>query len=170
MGSSKYIQFLDSDTVLDSEWLGKAITAIQSSKAGAVAGDRREMRPEASVFNWIGDLEWNGEPGEAECFGGDVLASREALERTGGYDPDLSAGSGCIVMRITSHATDNYPAIGSYYAIHWESFTGSGMREASAYKTGGDHNLGMNSRDAADAEYTVANGYYGMHGEYLREE
>ncbi len=92
MGSSKYIQFLDSDTVLDSEWLGKAITAIQSSKAGAVAGDRREMRPEASVFNWIGDLEWNGDPGEAECFGGDVLASREALERTGGYDPDLIAG------------------------------------------------------------------------------
>jgi glycosyltransferase involved in cell wall biosynthesis len=92
LGSGKYVQFLDSDTIMDPEWLLKAVSAIEAKKAGAVAGDRRELHPEHSVFNWIGDLEWNGKAGESECFGGDVLVARAALEATGGYDPGLIAG------------------------------------------------------------------------------
>jgi glycosyltransferase involved in cell wall biosynthesis len=92
LGSAPYVQFLDSDTVMDPAWLRKGIAAIGSEGVGAVMGDRRELRPDDSAYNKIGDLEWNARPGEADCFGGDVLISRAALEASGGYDPGLIAG------------------------------------------------------------------------------
>lgn len=90
-GTGQLVQFLDSDTLMDPHWLSKAVSAMGEG-VGAVCGDRRELYPERSVFNWIGDQEWNGKPGEAEAFGGDVLVRREALEATGGYDDFLIAG------------------------------------------------------------------------------
>lgn len=85
-------------------------------------------------------------------------------------DPDLSAGSGYVVMRITSRLNSWDPEVGKYVAIHWTNLTGDGVREANAYKTGGSYNSGMDTLAEAEAEYTVANGYYGQYGEYLREE
>ncbi len=90
-GNSQFVQFLDSDTVLDPEWLSKAVEAM-GPDVGAVRGNREEMHPEASVFNWIGNLEWNAPPGECDAFGGDVLIRRSVLEETGGYDEVLVGG------------------------------------------------------------------------------
>lgn len=91
-GASEFVQFLDSDTTLDAAWLEKAVVTMLEDHAGAVCGDRRESHPEATLFNWLGDKEWNVPPGEIESFGGDVLISRVALEATGGYDDHLIAG------------------------------------------------------------------------------
>lgn len=90
-GSAPFVQFLDSDTQMDPDWPAAAVAAMDDG-VGAVNGDRRELYPEASVFNWLGDLEWNGPAGDAEAFGGDVLVRRAALEATGGYDPQLIGG------------------------------------------------------------------------------
>jgi cellulose synthase/poly-beta-1,6-N-acetylglucosamine synthase-like glycosyltransferase len=91
-GKSPFVQFLDSDTILDPQWLRKAVDAMRDGVIGAVAGYRRELHPESSIYNWIGDLEWNGLPGETDCFGGDVLIRRSALEKTNGYDDTLVGG------------------------------------------------------------------------------
>lgn len=92
-GTSPLVQFLDSDTILDPEWMEKAAEAIASApNVGAVRGNRKEMHPEASVYNWIADLEWNAPPGECEAFGGDVMIWRRVLEATGGYDELLVGG------------------------------------------------------------------------------
>ncbi len=91
-GHSPYVQFLDSDTILDPDWLTTAITTMNNPVVGAVKGYRREQHPERSFFNWIGNIEWNTSPGECESFGGDVLIPRTALEATGGYDEELVGG------------------------------------------------------------------------------
>jgi GT2 family glycosyltransferase len=91
-GSSPLVQFLDSDTVVDPLWFARAVKALNRDGVGAVLGMRQEMHPERSVYNWIGNLEWNGPAGESDCFGGDVLIRREALEATGGYDEELVGG------------------------------------------------------------------------------
>jgi len=91
-GCSPYVQFLDSDTILDPKWLNTAIHAMKNPTVGAVRGYRKELHPERSFFNWIGDLEWNAKPGECDSFGGDVLIRRTALEATGGYDEELVGG------------------------------------------------------------------------------
>jgi len=91
-GSSPFVQFLDSDTMLDNEWLNRAISAMKNSAVGAVRGYRKELHPERSFFNWIGNMEWNTKPGECDSFGGDVLIRRSALDATGGYDEELVGG------------------------------------------------------------------------------
>jgi glycosyltransferase involved in cell wall biosynthesis len=90
-GQSPYVQFLDSDTVLHPQWFVKALPAM-GPEIGAVCGRRNEMHPSASLFNMIGDLEWNAPPGECEAFGGDVMIRRSLLDKTGGYDEVLIAG------------------------------------------------------------------------------
>jgi GT2 family glycosyltransferase len=90
--SAPFVQFLDSDTIVDPEWFRKAVARMRDTTIGCVIGFRRELHPERSVYNWIGDLEWNGPVGESDCFGGDVLIRREALEATGGYDEALVGG------------------------------------------------------------------------------
>jgi len=91
-GASPIVQFLDSDTLLDRDWLKKGVSALDDAAVGAVMGLRQEMHPERSLFNWLGDLEWNGPAGEADCFGGDVMMRRKVLEATGGYDEVLVGG------------------------------------------------------------------------------
>ncbi len=90
-GEAPLVQFLDSDTVMDPDWLEKAAKALLPD-VGAVRGNRNETEPSRSVYNWIGDLEWNAPPGECEAFGGDVLIRRSILEETGGYDEILVGG------------------------------------------------------------------------------
>jgi cellulose synthase/poly-beta-1,6-N-acetylglucosamine synthase-like glycosyltransferase len=92
-GRSPLVQFLDSDTVLDAGWLSKAVeTMAADDKLGAVLGMRNEMHPEKTVYNWIGNIEWNGPAGKSDCFGGDVLVRRQALEKTAGYNEALVGG------------------------------------------------------------------------------
>ncbi len=91
-GNSPLVQFLDSDTLLDTDWLRKAVTALDDTRIGAVLGFRKEIYPDHSVYNWIGDIEWGRAVGKSDCFGGDVLIRRQILEKTGGYDEILVGG------------------------------------------------------------------------------
>ncbi|SKA78992.1 polysaccharide biosynthesis/export family protein [Desulfobaculum bizertense] len=92
-GKAPYVQFLDSDTLLDPEWLATGMSLLQAEHScAAVFGNRREQNPSASVYNWIADLEWNPPAGKVAAFGGDVLVRREALAKVGGYDEILVAG------------------------------------------------------------------------------
>ncbi|MGQ9921893.1 MAG: glycosyltransferase, partial [Desulfobacca sp.] len=90
-GHAPLVQFLDSDTMLHPQWLAQAAAVLQDD-VGAVFGRRLELYPEASIFNFIANLEWNPAPGECEAFGGDVCLRRQALEATGGYDEILISG------------------------------------------------------------------------------
>ncbi|MCX7786499.1 MAG: hypothetical protein N2442_02235 [Spirochaetes bacterium] len=83
-------------------------------------------------------------------------------------NPDLTASTGYIVIRITDGGTW-YKPVGSYYVVHWKDFTGDTVKEASAYKVGGTNNDGMPTAQQALQEYTVENGYFGYYGEYQRQ-
>jgi glycosyltransferase involved in cell wall biosynthesis len=89
--ASSFVQFLDSDTILHPQWLKNAVQAM-TDRVGAVRGYRKEIHPDASIYNRIADLEWNATPGECDSFGGDCLIRRSVLEETGGYDEELVAG------------------------------------------------------------------------------
>ncbi|MCB1085447.1 MAG: polysaccharide biosynthesis/export family protein [Verrucomicrobiae bacterium] len=91
-GGAPLVQFLDSDTMVDPDWFQLAVPVMRDAGIGAVRGRRVERHPEASVYNWIADQEWNAAPGECADFGGDVLIRRTALEATGGYDEELVGG------------------------------------------------------------------------------
>ena len=104
-----FVQFVDGDCALHPEWLKRAQTALKADPGlAAVFGRRREIAPEASVYNWLCDIEWAVPPGPACQFGGDVLLRVAALDQAGGYpaemiageEPDLSMRLGALGWRI----------------------------------------------------------------------
>lgn len=114
-GKSEFVMFIDSDTQLHKKWLSIAVEAFKDNIA-AVCGNRLEKHPEKSLFNWIGNLEWNGKHGKIDEFGGDVMIRRNILEESGGYNNSLVAGedpelsirickAGHAIIRIDSEMT-----------------------------------------------------------------
>jgi GT2 family glycosyltransferase len=90
--SGTYILFLDGDTILHPRFAAKALAAFGDPRVAVVFGNRREIHPEASIYNRILDLDWNGPAGEADYCGGDAVIRRDVLEEVGGYDETLIAG------------------------------------------------------------------------------
>lgn len=88
-----FVQFVDGDCVVVPGWIETATIALsRSPDLGIVAGRRRELHPDASLYNRLCDAEWNTPVGEAAAVGGDAMIRTTALEAIGGYRPDLIAG------------------------------------------------------------------------------
>jgi GT2 family glycosyltransferase len=89
----RFVQFIDGDCMLAPGWLDSAFAFIKErDDVAVVCGRRRERHPDASVYNWLADLEWNTPTGEAAACGGDSLLRVEAFETAGGFNPRLIAG------------------------------------------------------------------------------
>ncbi len=88
-----YIQFLDGDCALQEGWIEAALAEIETdAKIAVVCGRRREMFPDASLWNRLTDIEWDTPVGEARACGGDALMRRAAVAEVAGYRDDLIAG------------------------------------------------------------------------------
>lgn len=88
-----YIQFIDGDCILDSDWLVSAVEFLRSNNDVAiVCGRRRERFPKASPYNYLCDLEWDTPVGEAKACGGDFLSRTEAFQEVNGFNDALIAG------------------------------------------------------------------------------
>jgi GT2 family glycosyltransferase len=87
------VQLIDGDCMLEPGWVAKAAAFLGANPGAAVAcGRRREIHPEASVWNRLCDREWDTPVGEARACGGDALMRLAALEQVGGFDDSLIAG------------------------------------------------------------------------------
>jgi len=98
-----FVQFLDGDCQLATGWVETARAVLVTNPGLAVVcGRRREMFPEASIYNQLCDEEWNTPVGEAEACGGDCLVRCTAFREVGGYASELIAGEEpemCLRMR-----------------------------------------------------------------------
>ena len=92
-GDLDYIQFIDGDCTLHSDWIETGWAFLERNDEYAiVAGRRRERDPSSTVYNLLCDLEWDTPVGEAKACGGDFLIRREAFEEVGGFNPTVVAG------------------------------------------------------------------------------
>ena len=87
-----YVLFLDGDTILHPDFVAAALPHLDAPEVAIVWGHRREIAPDASLFNRVLDLDWIYAPGRTEFCGGDALVRREALEAVDGFDASLIAG------------------------------------------------------------------------------
>ncbi|BFM05368.1 glycosyltransferase family 2 protein [Halioxenophilus aromaticivorans] len=88
-----YVQFVDGDCQLYPDWIATAAEFLDANPHCAlVCGQRKEIYPQASVYNTLCDIEWNTPVGEALASGGDFLARANALSEVGGFDPTVIAG------------------------------------------------------------------------------
>lgn len=90
----RFVQFVDADSEIVGDWLANAAAALtRRADAAVVSGWLRERHPEASVFNRIGDIEWNSATaGETDSAGGICMIRREAFDSAGGFDASIPAG------------------------------------------------------------------------------
>ena len=98
------VMFVDGDCEVRPEWLSVADAFLIEHPNYAVAcGRRRERFPEASVYNYLCDVEWNTPVGDADACGGDAMMRVDAFDEVGGFDPSLIAGEEpelCIRLRV----------------------------------------------------------------------
>lgn len=97
------IQFIDGDCTLDPTWIGTARAFLAANpRAAAVCGRRRERYPDASIYNWLCDQEWDTAVGRTKSCGGDVMMRYQAFAAVRGFDPSLIAGEEpelCVRLR-----------------------------------------------------------------------
>ena len=97
------VQFLDGDCVPVAGWIGAATDFLETrADVAVVCGRRREVHPEASVYNALIDAEWDTPPGRALACGGDAMMRLAALREVGGYRDSLIAGEEpelCVRLR-----------------------------------------------------------------------
>ena len=90
--TAPFLLFLDGDTILHPEFVSRALPEFADPSVAVIWGHRREIRPEASIYNRVLDLDWIAPPGDSDFCGGDSLMRRDVLERTNGFDATLIAG------------------------------------------------------------------------------
>ncbi|MFT7558360.1 MAG: GT2 family glycosyltransferase [Flavobacteriales bacterium] len=99
----EFVQFMDGDCQLDSQWVTNAYQHLaQHPRCAVVCGRRRETYPEATIYNTLCDIEWNTPIGEAKACGGDALIRKSALQECDGYSDMVIAGEEpemCVRLR-----------------------------------------------------------------------
>lgn len=98
-----YIQFVDGDCELNSDWVHQASVFLSKHQQHAVVcGRRRERFPDHSVYNTLCDIEWDTPIGDVDACGGDALVRAKAFLSVDGYRDDMIAGEEpemCFRMR-----------------------------------------------------------------------
>jgi|GEM_PF-1181107 len=81
---------------------------------------------------------------------------------------DLSSvsTSGYLTILITNSGTWG-KTVGEYYVVHWQNLNNTSVAESCAWKSGGQSTMPTQSQ--AEAEFTVANGYFAVHGDYIKQ-
>lgn len=103
VGVGGLVMFVDGDCEVSSDWLPTAKAFLERHHDYAVAAGRRTERfPDASIYNYLCDVEWNTPIGDAHACGGDAMMRVDALAGVSGFDPSLIAGEEpelCIRLR-----------------------------------------------------------------------
>ena len=88
-----FVQFIDGDCEIVKGWLEAALMFLRHrTDVAIVCGRRRELHPDASIYNGLCDIEWNTPIGEASACGGDSMIRSDAFRAVGGYRDQLIAG------------------------------------------------------------------------------
>ncbi|WP_428409947.1 glycosyltransferase [Hyphococcus sp.] len=100
-----YVMFIDGDCELAQGFAGDAAEALAAAPAlGAVTGRCRELHPDATKYNRLCDIEWNGPTGEIDACGGIFMVRADGFRAAGGFNPLVIAAEDddfCIRLRGT---------------------------------------------------------------------
>lgn len=90
---AEFVQFIDGDCILEPDWPERGLAHLRAHpQAGLVFGRQYEAAPEASIYNWMTDWEWNKPLGPDTFCAGCLMVRAKALRGIGGYDETLIAG------------------------------------------------------------------------------
>lgn len=101
----RYVQFVDGDCELGTEWLTAGRTELERVPEVAIAcGHIRELHADASPYNRMCSLEWECPPGDVQSCGGNFMIRAGAFRAVGGFRTDVVAAEDdelCLRVRRT---------------------------------------------------------------------
>ncbi|MCC7070417.1 MAG: glycosyltransferase [Deltaproteobacteria bacterium] len=102
-----FVQFVDGDCELLPGWIDAAAAALHREPSIAlVTGRLHERNRDASVYNRLCDMEWDGPIGDLELCGGICMMRVGPLVASGGFNEILMAGEEpelCVRLRRAGH-------------------------------------------------------------------
>lgn len=138
-----YVQFVDGDCEVVPTWLARAAAFLMANPDVAiVCGRRRERFPEASIYNYQCDLEWNTPIGTAKACGGDFLCRSAVFSLVSGFNPHLIAGEEpelCIRIRQQGwkiERIDEEMTLHDANILHFKQFWKRSVRAGHAFAEG----------------------------------
>jgi len=109
----EFLQFIDGDCTMVRDWLSMALSVMRADTGlGIVTGWRREIHPDASIYNAMCDHEWYRPAGPIVACGGDMLVRSEAFEAAGGFNPNVIAAEDdefCLRVRMAGYKLMRIP-------------------------------------------------------------
>lgn len=142
------VQFIDGDCELAPGWVSVAFVTLMSRPDLAIVfGRRRERFRDATVYNRLCDMEWDGAPGFVQSCGGDSAMRVEALRAVGGFRETLIAGEepdlchrlrrdGWLIERIADDMTVHDASMTRWQQL-WQRNRRSGFAGAEAWRLRG---------------------------------
>ncbi|NNE39495.1 MAG: glycosyltransferase [Marinicaulis sp.] len=131
------IFFIDGDCELADGFLEAASKAFESdNEIGIVTGRCRELFPDATIYNRLCDLEWDGPIGDIEACGGIFSVRKAIFDKAGGFDPEIIAAEDdefCIRVRQTG---SRIVRIAHEMCFHDANITRFGQWWRRAYRAG----------------------------------
>ncbi|MFO7180909.1 MAG: glycosyltransferase [Pseudomonadota bacterium] len=107
------VQFVDGDAEIVDGWLEAGARALaENPELAVVCGRLKERHPEASIYNRLCDIEWDGPAGEIEASGGICMVRADAFRAVGGYNPAILAGEEaemCSRLRAAGFRIERLP-------------------------------------------------------------
>lgn len=122
-----YAHFIDGDCYFQEDWLDTATEFLDTHHDVAlVCGVRKEICPEASIYNYLCDLEWDGPKGDIKESGGDFLIRVSVMQQVDGFSSEIIAGEEpdlCFRIRQNDGRIHRLPAVMTYHDANIKAFS-----------------------------------------------
>ena len=98
----EFVQFVDGDCEVAVGWIDQGLRFLNANDLYAlVCGNVSERHPEATIYNYLMDMEWQGPPGDVESCGGIALYRIGVFENVGLFNEGMIAGEeGDLCLRL----------------------------------------------------------------------
>ena len=143
-GHCQFVQFVDGDCEMVAGWLKAGLQFLQDHQDYAgVCGNRSERFPDATIYNQLIEMEWQGRAGEVDACGGDAIYRIDMLQAAGCFNEAMIAGEeadlclrlrqlGSRLMRLDSPMTV-HDANMQYFSQWWKRSVRCGHAYAHGY-------------------------------------
>jgi len=120
----RYVQFVDGDMVMESDWLVSARKILDENPGVATVFGRLEEVNKNAFYQAL-QIDWYHPVGEAQYCGGASLFRREPLAAIGGFPEDVAYGEEpYLCWRLRNEADQTIYHIHDVMALHDLAYTG----------------------------------------------
>lgn len=135
--TTRLVQFVDSDTTLEPDWLVRAVPAIDADpRIAALFGQLHELNPTGSVYNEVCGCDWYIPAGDWRMCGGNALFRLDALREVDGSDEALPAGEEADLCWRLRHRDWRIVCVDALMAHHDLGMAGFGAYWKRAARSG----------------------------------